>query len=167
VSCSPKTESGTWLIKWRLGWTAHRRRKISTTCAINRGVVIRTSIAPWDFWDIVQPPLLVQHGIRVPVKPASREHPDPIIDFFQWLRKVENVLGLNVVRRKDGRICAGCSVTLRYSKYPGWSSNTINLSKVSLGRVSKALVSAPGPEKRGRQYINGAIEQLPHLEKPR
>ena len=131
--------------------------------------VIRTSIAPWDFWDIVQPPLLAQHGICVPVEPTVREHPDPIIDFFQWLRKVENVLDLNVVRRKDERICAGCSVTLRYSKYPGWSSNTINLSKVSLGRVSKALVSAPGPEKprRGASIYERGNTTAPHLEKPR
>ena len=36
-------------------------------------------------------------------------------------------------------------VILRYSRYLGWSSDTINLSKLSLRSVSKALVNAPGP----------------------
>ena len=65
-----------------------------------------------------------------------------------------NVLDLDVARQEAERICAGkinCSFTLRYSKYPGCSSNTISLSKVSFGRASKALVSAPGPGKRNEE----------------
>ena len=41
-------------------------------------------------------------------------------------------------------------VTLRYFRYPGCSSKTISLSKLSFGSVSKALVNAPGP--RESQY---------------
>jgi len=48
-------------------------------------------------------------------------------------------------------------VTLRYFKYPGCSSNTISLSKLSLGSASKALVNAPGPVNRNVKGV--AISQ--------
>jgi hypothetical protein len=75
------------------------------------------------------------------------------------------VSGSTVIRREIEDICAGEPngfITLRYSRYPGCSSNTISLSKVSLGSVSKALVNAPGPRepRYGKGgYINESIEK--------
>lgn len=144
TSCSPVVESGMWLMNWRLGWTV---------CIAVSLYIIKRGV------NITPPPF---HGTLG----TSSSHPcSSSIEYVSQLYPLQGntltlsstssngyikqaVSGSDVIRREIERICAGelnGSVTLRYSRYPGCSSNTISLSKLSLGSVSKALVNAPGP----------------------
>lgn len=54
TSCSPTTECGTWLMNWRLGWTAHADAMDGGEPVDHKTMCCsRTSIVPRQPWDIV------------------------------------------------------------------------------------------------------------------